>query len=108
MRNFFALLFLLLFFSKCDSSQLPTPPPAPIELTLNELSAEEIELFFQNFEINDTLKPGYMEIGFLRMAVKNNNYELLCFSLSKIGKSLVYRSDVVNKYRIEDDSLRMM
>jgi len=104
MQNFFALLFLFLLCGGCDS---PQPQPSkPIELTFQPLSSDELELFYQDWGIHDTLRSWITEESFLRMSVKNNNYELLCLDLTKFGKNLVYRSDVIVKYQMENDSLR--
>lgn len=106
MQNFFTLLFLLLLFGRCDS---PQPQPGkPIELTFQPLSADELELFYQDWGIHDTLRPWLSEENFLRMSVKNNNYESLCLHLARFGKNLVHRSDVISKYQVEGDSLRCM
>ncbi len=106
MQNFFALLFLFLLCGGCDS---PEPQPGkPIELTFQMLSADELELFYQDCGIHDTLRSWITEESFLRMSVKNNTYELLCLHLAKFGKNLVYRSDVIYRYQVEGDSLRGM
>lgn len=105
MQNFFVLLFLLLFFGGCDS-----PQPQPVEtfeVTFHRLSPSELELFYQDLEMHDTLKRWFMEEEYLKMVVKNNTYDWLRLYLAKFGKNLVYRSDVISKYRVENDSLMM-
>ena len=99
------LLLLLLLLSGCNSPQPPLQPVESIELTFQQLSSEELELFYRDFGIPDTLRPWLMEENFLRMSVKNNIYDSLRLPLAKFGKNLVYRSDVVVKYRVEHDSL---
>ena len=103
MQNFFALLFLFLLCGGCNS---PEPQPVePFEVTFHRLSPSELELFYQDLEVHDTLKRWFMEEEYLKMVVKNNTYDWLRLYLAKFGKNPVYRSDVVMKYRVENDSL---
>jgi hypothetical protein len=99
MRISFALLSLLLLFSRCNLPQ----PLTPIELTFQQLSSKEMEALYA-----DSLSYLLMKDMLLKMTVQNNAYDSLCMALFNYEKILFYSPNGYNEYNFERDSLLLV